>query len=138
MREILCAFKVGTAAHTSLAFAGRLAAVLCAVVKSARSFDQHVLHVRKCRNFGIYRQIAAQLIRDDLACSGFERSTRLKKRLAELLSRRFSPKTLSHRHRIVSCLTVHRSKSGSSMSCQLNCKRKCQRLAQLMTPTGKR
>ena len=75
-KKFLCAFWVAKAAHApkevplgdaTLAFARRLVAVLCAVVQSGCSFDEHVLHVRKFRDLGFCRRIAAQLIGDDLA-----------------------------------------------------------------------
>jgi hypothetical protein len=44
-----------------------LVAVLCVLVQSGCSFDEHVLHVRKFRDLGFCRRIAAQLIGDDLA-----------------------------------------------------------------------
>jgi len=37
------------------------------VVESGRSFDEHVLHVRKFRDLSFRRWIAGQLIGDDLA-----------------------------------------------------------------------
>ena len=69
--KFLCAFRVVKAAHApqevhsgdaALAFARRLVAVLCAVVQSGCSFDEHVLHVRKFRDLGFGRRIAAQLM----------------------------------------------------------------------------
>src|SRR5882762_2660535 len=65
--KCLCAFRVSKAAHSPLAFARRLMAVLCAVVQPSCSFDEHVLYVRKLRDLGFCRRIAAQLIGDDLA-----------------------------------------------------------------------
>ena len=66
-KEFLCAFQVTKAAHMTLPFARRLMAVLGPVVQPSRSFDEHVLHVRKLRDFGFGRRVAAQLISDDLA-----------------------------------------------------------------------
>jgi hypothetical protein len=65
--EFLCAFRVAKAAHATLPFARRLMAVLGPVVQLGCSFDKHVLHVRKLRDFGCGRRVAAQLISDDLA-----------------------------------------------------------------------
>src|ERR1700712_399113 len=65
--KFLCAFRVAKASHATLAFARRSMAVLCSVVQSGRRFDEHVLHVRKFRDLGFCRRIAAQLIGDDLA-----------------------------------------------------------------------
>src|SRR4051794_31396365 len=93
--KFLCAFRVAKAAHTPFAFAGRLVAVLCAVVQSGGRFDEHVLHVRKFGDLRLCRRIAAQLIGDDLARYRARRSTRLKKRLAAALSRRFCSKMSS-------------------------------------------
>ncbi len=42
-------------------------AVLCTVVDTGRSLDEHVLHVDQFRDVGFRRRIAAQLIGDDLA-----------------------------------------------------------------------
>lgn len=50
--KFLCAFKTAKAPHTSLAFARRLVAILCAVVQSGCSFDEYVLHVRKLWDLG--------------------------------------------------------------------------------------
>jgi hypothetical protein len=44
--------------------------VLCAVVQSGRSFDEHVFHFRKLRDLRFCRRIAAQLISDDHARHG--------------------------------------------------------------------
>src|SRR5260370_13765809 len=65
--KFLSAFRVAKATHAPLAFACRLMAVLRAVVEPSRSFDEHVLHLRKLRDLGFCRRIAAQLIGDDLA-----------------------------------------------------------------------
>src|SRR5471032_3306895 len=65
--KFLRAFRVAKAAHATFAFACWLMAVLCAIVQSRCSFDEHVLHVRKFRDLGFCRRIAAQLIGDDLA-----------------------------------------------------------------------
>jgi hypothetical protein len=66
-------------------------AVLCAVVQPGCSFAEHVLNVRKLRVLGFGRRVAAQLIGDDHARCRFERSRRLKNRLAAAISRRFCP-----------------------------------------------
>src|ERR1700744_5224797 len=65
--EFLCAFSVTKATRATLAFASRLVAVFCAVVQSGSRFDEIVLYVRKFRDPGFCRRIAAQLIGDDLA-----------------------------------------------------------------------
>jgi hypothetical protein len=71
--KFLCAFPVAKAAHApkevplgdaTLAFMRRLVAVLCAIIQSGRSFDEHVLHLHKFRDLGFCRWIAAQLIGD--------------------------------------------------------------------------
>ena len=88
--KFLCAFWVAKATHAPLAFACRLVAVLCAVVQPSCSFDEHVLYVRKLRDLGFCRRIAAQLVVTILrGTSGKAASTRLKNRLAAALSRRF-------------------------------------------------
>jgi hypothetical protein len=68
--KFLCAFRVAKAPHAPLAFACRLVTVLCTVVQSGRSFDEHVFHFRKLRDLRFCRRIAAQLISDDLARHG--------------------------------------------------------------------
>jgi hypothetical protein len=65
--KFLCTFRDAKAAHATLAFAGRLVAVLCAVIQSGCSFDEHVPHVRTFSDLGFCRRIAAKLIGDDLA-----------------------------------------------------------------------
>src|SRR3977135_4359953 len=65
--KFLCAFRVAKAAHSTLALAGRVVAVLRAVVQPAGRSDEQVLHVRKLRDLGFCRRVAAQLIGDDLA-----------------------------------------------------------------------
>jgi hypothetical protein len=65
--KFLCAFRVAKAAHSTLAFACRLVAVLRPVVQSSCRFDEHVLHVRKFGDLGFCRRIAVQLVGDDLA-----------------------------------------------------------------------
>ena len=65
--KLLCAFRVAKAAHATLAFARRLMAVLDPVVQPGGRFYEHVLHVRKFRDFGLCGRITAQLIGDDLA-----------------------------------------------------------------------
>src|SRR5471032_334298 len=65
--KFLCAFRVAKATHATLAFAGRLVAVLCTIVQPGCSFDEHVLHAHQLRDLGFCRRIAAQLIRDNLA-----------------------------------------------------------------------
>src|SRR5471032_55330 len=65
--KFLCAFRVAKATHATLAFAGRLVAVLCTIVQPSCSFGEHVLHAHQLRDLGFCRRIAAQLIRDNLA-----------------------------------------------------------------------
>ena len=61
--KFLCAFRVAKATHAPLAFACRLMAVLCAVVQPSSRLDEHELHMRKLRDLGFCRRIAAQLNR---------------------------------------------------------------------------
>src|SRR5882757_5822569 len=65
--KFLCAFRVAKATHATLAFAGRLVAVLGPVIEPGGSFDEHVLHVRKLWDLSLGCRVAAQLIGDDLA-----------------------------------------------------------------------
>src|SRR6202051_655730 len=64
--KFLCAFRVAKAAHTTLAFARRLVAVLCAVVQPGGRFDEHVLHAHQLRNFGLCGRILGN--RKRLSC----------------------------------------------------------------------
>src|SRR5882757_2404589 len=65
--KFLCTFRVAKATHATLAFAGRLVAVLGPVIEPGGSFDAHVLHVRKLWDLSLGCRVAAQLIGDDLA-----------------------------------------------------------------------
>jgi len=60
VREILLrAFQVAKAAHATLAFACGVMAVFGSVIKPGGSCDEYVLHVRKFRNLGFGRRVAA-------------------------------------------------------------------------------
>ena len=65
--KFLCAFRVAKATHATLALTRRLVDSLCAVVQPGCRFYEYVLHIRKIRDPGFCRRIAAQLIGDDLA-----------------------------------------------------------------------
>ncbi|KVV21053.1 hypothetical protein WK79_18630 [Burkholderia ubonensis] len=66
-QEGLRALRVAKASHAPLALPCGLMAVLCSVVDTGRSLDEHMLHVEQLRDIGFRHRIAAQLIGDDLA-----------------------------------------------------------------------
>ena len=66
-QESLCALRVAKASHTPLALPRGLMAVLCTIVDTGRSLDEHMLHVCQFRDVGFRCRIAAQLIGNDLA-----------------------------------------------------------------------
>ncbi|CAB3810298.1 hypothetical protein LMG27177_07121 [Paraburkholderia fynbosensis] len=65
--ECLRAVAVAKSAHATLAFAGRLVAVLRSIVHARRGFNEHVSDVRQFGNIGLCGRVAAQLVGHDLA-----------------------------------------------------------------------